>query len=155
MAAKVLLNVVSGGILLLGSLLPGTPGRAAELAPFLARHCVECHDADTKKGNLDLTSLPSATAGAEAFARWVKVHDRIQSGEMPPKKKARPAPTEVQAITRSLADTLIAAEQRRLAEAPRTAARRLTRAEYEHTIRDLFGLPGIRLQDFLPADGSA
>ena len=155
MAAKVLLNVVSGGILLLGSLLPGTPGCAAELAPFLARHCVECHDADTKKGNLDLTSLPSATAGAEAFARWVKVHDRIQSGEMPPKKKARPAPTEEQAVTRSLADTLIAAEQMRLAEAPRTAARRLTRAEYEHTIRDLFGLPGIRLQDFLPADGSA
>ena len=33
--------------------------------------------------------------------------------------------------------------------------RRLTRAEYENTIRDLFDLPGIALQGELPADGSA
>ena len=33
--------------------------------------------------------------------------------------------------------------------------RRLTRAEYENTVRDLFDLPGIALQGDLPADGSA
>ena len=142
-------------VLLLGAMLLGTASDAAELAPFYARHCVECHDADTQKGNLNLTSLPPATAGAEAFARWVKVHDRIASGEMPPKKKARPAPVEVQAVTRTLAATLTAAERVRLAGEPRTGLRRLTRAEYEHTVRDLFAMPGIRLQDFLPADGSA
>ena len=122
---------------------------------FFAKHCTECHDKDTKKGNLDLTSLPPADSGAEAFARWVKVHDRIESGEMPPKKKARPAPAELQAVTKSLAATLVAAERARLAAAPRTGLRRLTRAEYENTVRDLFAMPGIRLQDFLPADGSA
>ncbi len=35
-----------------------------------------------------------------------------------------------------------------------TAVRRLTRAEYENTIRDLFDIPGIALQGNLPADGS-
>ena len=37
----------------------------------------------------------------------------------------------------------------------RTGVRRLTRAEYENTIRDLFDMPGIALQGELPADGSA
>jgi hypothetical protein len=142
-------------VLLLGAMPLGTASHAAELAPFLARHCVECHDADTKKGNLDLKSLPPATQGADAFARWVKVHDRIASGEMPPKKKARPAAVEAQSVTRTLAATLTAAERARLAGEPRTGLRRLTRAEYENTVRDLFAMPGIRLQDFLPADGSA
>ena len=134
-----------------------TSARAAEpkLTPFFAKHCVECHDTDTKKGNLDLTSLPPAASGTESFARWVKVHDRIQSGEMPPKKKARPAPAEAQVVTRSLAETLVATERARLANEPRTGVRRLTRAEYESTARDLFAMPGIRLQDLLPADGSA
>ena len=130
---------------------------AAEFKPasFFAQHCTECHDAETKKGNLDLTSLRPDFAEAENFARWVKVHDRIESGEMPPPKKARPKPTEVQAVTKSLTATLVAAEKARLANGPRTGVRRLTRAEYESTVRDLFAMPGIRLQDFLPADGSA
>ena len=130
---------------------------AAEVQPvqFFTKHCIECHDAETKKGNLDLTLLPPATASAENFARWVKVHDRIQSGEMPPKKQARPTPAEVLAVTRALGETLVAAERARLAGAPRTGVRRLTRAEYENTMRDLFALPGLRLQELLPADGSA
>ena len=134
-----------------------TSAQAVEpkLAPFFSKHCTECHDADSKKGGLDLTTLPPANSSAENFARWVKVHDRIASGEMPPKKKARPAPAEVQSVTRALAATLVAAERTRLASEPRTGVRRLTRAEYESTVRDLFAMPGIRLQDLLPADGSA
>ncbi len=145
------------GFLILCSLMLWTPAQAAEpkLAPFFTKHCTECHDADSKKGGLDLTTLPPATSSAENFARWVKVHDHIASGDMPPQKKTRPAPADVQAITRSLSDTLIAAERTRLAGEPRTGVRRLTRAEYESTVRDLFAMPGIRLQDLLPADGSA
>ena len=127
----------------------------AKLAPFFTKHCIECHDAETKKGDLDLASLKPDFANAENFARWVKVHDRIASGEMPPKKKARPAPSEVQAVTRALSEMLVVAERSRLASEPRTGVRRLTRAEYENTVRDLFAMLGIRLQDFLPADGSA
>ena len=122
---------------------------------FFARHCTECHDTETKKGGLDLTSLNKDFADRENFARWVKVHDRIASGEMPPKKKARPVAGEVLSVTRGLADALAAAERAQLAGGPRTPLRRLTRAEYEHTIRDLFDLPGIALQGNLPADGSA
>ena len=139
---------------LVGSLFAA---HAAEFKPtsFLAQHCTECHDAQTKKGNLDLTSLKPDFTDPENFARWVKLYDRVQSGEMPPAKKPRPATSAVAAFTRGLADALTATERARFAGGPRTPVRRLTRAEYEHTMRDLFALEGIRLQELLPADGSA
>lgn len=126
-----------------------------ELAAFLEGHCHECHDSETKKGNLDLENLSADFANPGTFARWIKVHDRIESGEMPPpKRKNRPAAEEIAAVTGSLGLALAEAEKKRL-DADRTGVRRLTRAEYENTIRDLFDLPGIALQSGLPADGSA
>ena len=122
---------------------------------FYGKHCTECHDAETKKGNLDLTALKPDFADAETFARWVKVHDRIESGEMPPKKKARPTKGETTAVTKGLRDSLIGAEKLKLAGEPRTGVRRFTRAEYENTMRDLFDLPGLALSGDLPPDGSA
>jgi len=131
--------------------------RAAEFRPmaFLEAHCTECHDADTKKGNLDLTALKPDFKDLENFARWVKVHDRIQSGEMPPKKKEKPPAAESAPVMKWLNDSLLAADHARLSGEPRTGVRRMTRIEYENTVRDLFDMPGIALQGDLPADGSA
>lgn len=58
---------------------------------FSENHCVSCHNKDEKKGNLDLTSLGSDLSDKALFNRWVKIHDRIKAGEMPPKKKPDPA----------------------------------------------------------------
>ncbi len=74
---------------------------------------------------------------------------------MPPKKSKRPDATEKDAALKSLKTTLIAAEKKRFEGEGRTAVRRLTRAEYENTIRDLFDMPGVAVQGNLPADGSA
>ena len=141
----------------------GAPATAATPAPadgagtraFLEQHCADCHDADTKKGGLDLSALPTDLSKPEAFARWVKVHDYIVSGEMPPKKKPRPAADATATVTAQLRTALVAADRARLAGEGRTGVRRLTRAEYEHTLRDLFDMPGVALQGELPADGSA
>src|SRR6266850_253800 len=71
--------------------------------PFVEKHCEECHDADTKKGGLDLAALKFDPANSTNFSRWVLVHDRVSNGEMPPKKKPRPDSAEAEAFTRSLA----------------------------------------------------
>ena len=60
------------------------------VSPFLEKNCVECHDAEAKKGGLDLTALKSDLTDAKSFETWVKIFDRTANGEMPPKKKARP-----------------------------------------------------------------
>ena len=148
--------VISLRILTCAAILLASFGLASAAAPaFLEKHCFECHDSDTRKGGVDLAGLAFDLKSAETFAKWVKVHDLIASGEMPPKKKPRPPEAERTAVTRELATALVAAERARPAGVPRTATRRLTRSEYEQTVRDLFDMPGISVREFLPPDGSA
>lgn len=130
-------------------------GADSPLHTFLQKHCIDCHDADTKKGDLDLTALPEDFAKTDSFARWVKVYDRVITGEMPPKKKPRPEAAELSSALKNLHDSLVSADRAREAGEVRTGIRRLTRGEYENTIRDLFDLPAMALQGDLPADGSA
>jgi hypothetical protein len=90
------------------------------------------------------------------YARWLKVYNRLNAGEMPPKKsKTRPAAQEVGDFLKWLRQSLLTAERVRQSADGRTPMRRLTRSEYENTVRDLFDLPGIPLMNGLPADGSA
>src|SRR5262249_3631311 len=124
----------------------------AQPTAFLEKHCYSCHDAETKKGGLDLKSLKT---DPESFARWVKVHDRIESGEMPPGKKEKIPAGDRAAAVKVLHGFVVKLEQARIGGEGRTVARRLTRVEYEHTVRDLLELTGIPLQAELPADGSA
>ncbi len=128
---------------------------AAEPEVFFKTYCMDCHDADTHKGNLDLTALKPEFSNVDTFNRWVKVYDRVETGQMPPKKKARPPVDDVHGLTHWLHDSLISAERVRLdAQEGRTGLRRLTRGEYENTVRDLLQLPGISLLNGLPSDGS-
>ena len=90
-------------------------GSAGALAPFLEKNCVECHDADTKKGGLDMTALKSDLQDPKSFAAWVKIHDRTANGEMPPKKKARPAAGEQSAYLGQLSASLLREDVARIA----------------------------------------
>src|SRR5436190_18802515 len=123
------------------ALIGVAPLRGVEPAPlggeFLEKHCVECHDSETKKGGLDLTALKFDFGNPTNFSKWVLVHDRVAAGEMPPKKKAAPDPMELEAFTKSVASGLTAVEQERTAREGRATQRRLNRYEYENALRDL------------------
>lgn len=124
-------------------------------AEFLTAHCFNCHDSMTKEAGLDLSALEFNLSSDENFARWVKIYDRVTNGEMPPKDVERPPAGEMNGFTGWLRQSLMASEQAKFEAEGRTGLRRLTRAEYENTIRDLFDMPGIALAGGLPADGSA
>ncbi|MDB5323261.1 MAG: hypothetical protein JWN40_4892, partial [Phycisphaerales bacterium] len=131
---------------------------AAPLAPprpapdFLQHHCVECHDAETQKGGLDLTALQFDLDSAKTFDTWIKIHDRVRDGEMPPKKKPRPEPKELVAFLTAIADPMVAADRARAAAQGRSVWRRLNRYEYENVIRDLLHAPWLQIKDMLPED---
>jgi mono/diheme cytochrome c family protein len=132
------------------------PAPAADLAPvraYLEGHCVRCHGPHVQKARLRLDTLKPDPADPGAFVTWVKVHDRVAAGEMPPKRK--PPADQTKASLKALSDALSAADRRRQAAEGRTALRRLTRAEYENTLRDLLGLPGLPVKNLLPPDGRA
>lgn len=120
---------------------------------FFKVHCHDCHNGEQTSGGLDLTSLPLNSADPDHIRRWIKIHDRISAGEMPPIDAVQPTDIERTAILKEIAQSLIVAQRAAEEKSPRL--RRLTRAEYENTIRDLFDMPGIALAGNLPADGSA
>ncbi|WP_422927621.1 DUF1592 domain-containing protein [Singulisphaera sp. PoT] len=127
----------------------------AAVRDLVQNRCLDCHDAVTKKGNLDLEELAFEPANPQNFARWAKVYSRVEAGEMPPKKEGRIPEGEVGPAIAALKKALVAVDDARLAGKGRTALRRLTRVEYENTLRDLFDMPGIALQALLPPDGSS
>jgi hypothetical protein len=124
-----------------------------KLRAFLDRHCVECHDTETKKGGLDLTTLLFDLQSPKEFATWVKVHDRVADGEMPPKKKARPEPKELASFTSKLAVSLTEADLQVVTREGRATQRRLNRFEYENALRDLLHAPWLQVRESLPEDG--
>lgn len=122
---------------------------AAEPRVFLEKYCYECHDKETKKGGLDLESLGSEKQQLE---RWIKVHDAVADGEMPPaKKKTRPPADEKSAFVAELDTRLTAASA--AARTIRMQLRRLTRQEFENSLKDLLALPRLDITGLLPADG--
>ncbi|MSU49236.1 MAG: DUF1592 domain-containing protein [Opitutus sp.] len=127
----------------------------ASTTAFIERHCASCHDDVEKKGELDLTSLALNPRDPKNFALWVKVHDRVSSGEMPPKKKERPPAADLAAFVGTLSSTLVAAERETVGQEGRATRRRLNRYEYENALRDLLDAPWLQVKDSLPEDGEA
>lgn len=131
-----------------------------ESLKVLKARCLECHDASSQKGGFNLEALISSGVSADPskareFRRWIRVLDAARHGEMPPKSRDRLTEAEKNGLTRSLNASLMEAERAAMAGKGRTSLRRLTRIEYENTLRDLFGMPGIPLQAMLPPDGTA
>src|SRR4051794_17815992 len=73
------------------------------LAPFIQKHCVECHGADVQKAKLRLDTLKPQFNERDPAAIWIKALDKIASGQMPPATEARPHPGELRAATDFLA----------------------------------------------------
>ena len=122
---------------------------------FFKAHCLDCHNADTKQGNLDLTALPLEPQNAKSFAQWVKIHDRVRAGEMPPPAVETLKATDKAAFLQAVANPLQAADDVRAKQNGRATWRRMNRYEYENTLRDLLDAPYLQIKEMLPEDGQA
>ncbi|WP_050030191.1 DUF1588 domain-containing protein [Verrucomicrobium sp. BvORR034] len=122
---------------------------------MIENRCTDCHDAETKKGSLDLTALAFDLKNPKAYARWVKVFDRVEAGEMPPKGKAQPDEAALKGFLGQLGSKLIESDSQRAVTDGRATVRRMNRYEYENTVRDLLKAPWLQIKDKLPEDGEA
>lgn len=120
------------------------------IQPFLEQHCMDCHDAEMKKGGLDLSALSTNGADSAALKKWVRVFDRVAGGEMPPPKKKQPSQDAVQDFMAALGGDLVMKSNAHKG----TVLRRLNRREYQNTINDLLGVK-VNVIDSLPEDGRA
>lgn len=126
----------------------------SQIQPFLAKHCLECHNEKKAKGKFRADLLTADFEKAESRERWQLALKRMRAGEMPPEDVAtRPAAKDLQGLYDWAGKEIAAAAAKRLAEG-RVVMRRLNRNEYENTVRDLLGI-SIELKGQLPADSSA
>jgi hypothetical protein len=132
----------------------GSPSFPSKVKPFLEAHCIECHGPVTKKAGLSLHDLKPDFGDKDAARHWVNVLDKLVTGQMPPPKRERPDPQELQEVTRWLRAGLRAASLAKQASEGRVVLRRLNRIEYETTLRELLAT-SIDVKDLLPEDASA
>src|SRR5688572_20292128 len=132
-----------------------------EIRPILKKHCFDCHSNEKAKADLNLEHFDTLDKIHGAQETWQTIFERVYSFEMPPEGK-----NELNfGNQRKLVDWLKALPKPEKADCDQIAndrnanfyrghvmSRRLNRAEYANTIRDLFGVK-IAVEDLLPADG--
>jgi mono/diheme cytochrome c family protein len=112
-----------------------------QLKPFFEQYCVKCHGEDKQKGDLRLDTLPLDFVNAGVAGHWTDVMDRLNAGEMPPKKQKQPSPDEKAKVAEWITGQLTEAEAaRQVAIGEKVAFRRLSREEYRNTLHDLLGV---------------
>jgi hypothetical protein len=121
----------------------------ADFKTLIEASCIHCHDAETKTP-LNMENLDYDLGNPVAFAQMVKIFDRLQDREMPPRSEPRPKRAllnqTLASLKSALLDVNLAAR-----EDQRVSLRRLSRIEYEYTIQDLLGIHD-NLGRYLAAD---
>ena len=124
-----------------------------EVLPMLETYCFDCHDSATAKGDIDLESALAQKPLVRNRLLWENVAERVKMGDMPPKKKSQPADSDRLKLRAWLAAEIGGFDYAKVRNPGYVPARRLTREEYNRTIRDLVGLD-LRPADEFPMDFS-
>jgi hypothetical protein len=121
--------------------------------PVLAKNCFGCHNQKLNTAGLNLEAYRDGAAAVSDKAVWAKVLDKIGTGQMPPPGLPTPGKSETAAVTAWIDGLLgrTTAPSFPDGDPGRVTARRLNRAEYNNTVRDLLGVH-VRPADEFPVD---
>lgn len=120
--------------------------------PLLEKFCWGCHGEDRAKGGIALDQVADVEALRGDAVTWQSVLQQVALHTMPPEGRPQPDWEERETI-RIWIDRVLYPVDCEHPDPGHITLRRLNRAEYDHTIRDLFGVdlkPAARF----PADDS-
>lgn len=143
-------------ILVLVTRLPGAsqdPSFENVVEPVLRRNCTLCHNATLSSGGLNLEPFTSRASLSDSRNAWEKILAKIRTGEMPPKGAPKPSHEQIQGVLSYVRGAFDRVDRALPPDPGRVLARRLNRAEYANTIRDLLGVR-YRTGEEFPADDS-
>jgi hypothetical protein len=130
---------------------PKKPTFAKDVQPVVAKYCLTCHNADKKRGNVNLEQFKDEAAALKNVKLWEKVADNLRSATMPPQGKPQPTTQELDALNTWIDVAVFKIDCDGPKDPGRVTIRRLNKAEYNNTIRDLLGINFTPADDF-PAD---
>lgn len=122
---------------------------AKDIAPLIKQYCSKCHgDQKKPKGGVSLTAFTDDASILKNRRVWEQVADNLRSGDMPPLGHPRPGALELDKINTWLDAVVFQIDCTGPRDPGRVTIRRLNRAEYNNTIRDLLGVRFQPANDF-------
>ncbi|CAN5500339.1 hypothetical protein BH23VER1_BH23VER1_11840 [soil metagenome] len=125
------------------------------IRPLLERFCISCHSTDDQKGDLDLERFGDMAAVERDAGVWELVEEQVALGEMPPEKEEQPTAAQKEELLAWVRETLRKIARANAGDPGPVVVRRLSNAEYTHTLRDLTGVGSLDPAREFPADGAA
>jgi mono/diheme cytochrome c family protein len=119
--------------------------------PLLIDRCYTCHAGGRAKGGVAFDAFPSDAALLADRTLWANVVKNVRAGLMPPAGEPRPTPEEVAALADWVKRGALGLDPAD-PDPGRVTLRRLNRAEYANTIRDLMGVEFLADVEFPPDD---
>ena len=127
---------------------------ASRVFSFTKKNCVGCHNATLASGDINLAALTTKESFDEDREIWERAVSKLRTGEMPPPSVAKPPATEIDTVAKWLEAEFARQDRTAKPNPGRVTARRLNRAEYNNTVRDLLGVD-IQPADNFPNDETA
>ncbi len=127
--------VLTAGLGLTGAVRGAEPFEA-----FLEKHCIRCHGPKKEEGDIRIDRLSRDFKAGRDSHHWAEALDKLNSGEMPPKKEPQPTQAEISTFVTNLDARLKEGRAARMAARPAVAHYRLSRKEYQNTVYDLLGV---------------
>ncbi len=125
---------------------------ASRVAPFVKKYCVECHGSVAQESGLNLEMALSGARVDQDCRLWEKVVNKLRADAMPPEDhEPRPSVDQRKEVLSQLHATLFEIDCTAARDPGRVTIRRLNRAEYFNTIRDLVGIEFHEVSEF-PSD---
>ena len=137
-AARTVLLLACASSLSVASEPEGATRYQKEIAPVLGEFCLGCHNIESHKGDMAFDRLGAAGDPAENRDAWWKTLKMLRAGLMPPKNRRRPSAEQIVQIEQWIKSDVFKIDPKNL-DPGRVTVRRLNRAEYKNTIRDLLG----------------
>ena len=116
-----------------------SPPDFATIQPMLEKYCYQCHDGDVQKGDLRLDEFESTKAVLRERKTWLHVLEQLETGEMPTKEPL-PSEAEYEEMILWVDRAVNQLDWEKIKNPGHVTIPRLTKSEYNRTIRDLFGL---------------
>jgi hypothetical protein len=122
-----------------------------EVEPILIDSCFGCHGGGMDKGGVSFDAFESDEAILADRELWAKALKNVRAGLMPPAGEPRPTPEQVATLADWVKRGALGLDPAD-PDPGRVTLRRLNRAEYAHTIRDLMGVEFLADVEFPPDD---
>ncbi len=113
---------------------------------MLQEYCLDCHNAEKQKGDLNLVDYLDNEKLYENREVWEKVMETVELGDMPPDNKPQPDPKQKETLLHFIEGQLAKFDCKTEKNAGRVTVRRLNKEEYRNTVRDLLKV------DYWPED---